>query len=258
VPASVNATPHHPTAQGEAFSTAREGLGTARSTKPTPRVVPWEKPVKKKRSLLMRLMRKVLGKKARPKHPSSPPLRLATATRQTWEQAGSTLGFSGTERWNHSPTAMQKLRIVTLGFGARGDREWSLNEGRIPNFRAVRVALGTVYNRVEGNRRASRNGRVPPETPTVTIRSFCIAVCPASRSPALPRSQPPTQSTVLCWSGALEPPPCLSFSRSPSLPTAHPVHCALLERGVGTTPLPLVPPLSLALSPPPTQPPTHR
>jgi hypothetical protein len=36
-------------------------------------------------------------------------------------------------------------------------REWSLNDGRIPNFRGLRSALGTGYNRVEGNRRASRN-----------------------------------------------------------------------------------------------------
>jgi hypothetical protein len=58
-------------------------------------------------------------------------------------------------------------------------REWSLNDGQIPNFRGVRVASGTGYNRVEGNRRASRNGPVsdpPPETPDVTIRNFCIAV----------------------------------------------------------------------------------
>jgi hypothetical protein len=62
---------------------------------------------------------------------------------------------------------------------ARGDRERSLNEGQIPNVRVVRVALGTGYHRVEGNRRASRNGRVsdlPPETATVTIRNFCVAV----------------------------------------------------------------------------------
>jgi hypothetical protein len=58
------------------------------------------------------------------------------------------------------------LRIVTLGF-----------EGHIPNVHGVRVHVGTGYNRVEGNRRASRNGRVsdlPPEIATVTIRNFCI------------------------------------------------------------------------------------
>jgi hypothetical protein len=61
---------------------------------------------------------------------------------------------------------------------ARGDRKWSLNDGQISNFRGVRVAPGTRYHRVEGNRRA-KNGLVsdlPPEIPTVTIRNFCIGV----------------------------------------------------------------------------------
>ena len=35
-----------------------------------------------------------------------------------------------------------------------------MNEGHIPNFRGVRVRASTGYNPVEGNRRASRNGRV--------------------------------------------------------------------------------------------------
>jgi hypothetical protein len=49
-----------------------------------------------------------------------------------------------------------------------GAREWSLNDGQISNTRVVRVALDTGYNPREGNRRASRNGRVsdlPPEIP---------------------------------------------------------------------------------------------
>jgi hypothetical protein len=74
--------------------------------------------------------------------------------------------------------AMQNMRIGGL---ARGDWKWSLNEEQIPNSRVVRVALGTCYHRVEGNRRASRNGRVsdlpPPEIPNVTIRNFVTAVC---------------------------------------------------------------------------------
>ena len=41
---------------------------------------------------------------------------------------------------------------------ARRDREWSLNDGQTPNPDVVRVALGTGYHRVEGNRRASRFG----------------------------------------------------------------------------------------------------
>jgi hypothetical protein len=51
--------------------------------------------------------------------------------------------------------------------------------GQIPNPNGVRVALGTGYPRVEGNRRASRNGPVsdlPPAIPKVTVRNFSIAV----------------------------------------------------------------------------------
>jgi hypothetical protein len=51
--------------------------------------------------------------------------------------------------------------------------EWTAEEvrpadGHTPNLRDLRVALGTGYHRVEGNRRASRNGRVsdlPPGIP---------------------------------------------------------------------------------------------
>jgi hypothetical protein len=60
-----------------------------------------------------------------------------------------------------------------------GDRKGSLNDGQVSNFCVVRVHVSTGYNRVEGNRRASRNGRVsdlPPEIPYVTIRNFCVAV----------------------------------------------------------------------------------
>ena len=64
----------------------------------------------------------------------------------------------------------KKLRIVTLGL-ARGDRKWPLNDGQIPHVRGVRAALGTGYNRVEGNRRASRNGRErPPTRKSLTLR----------------------------------------------------------------------------------------
>jgi hypothetical protein len=57
-----------------------------------------------------------------------------------------------------------------------GDRERSLNDGQIPNTRAVRVHVSTGYNRAEGNRRASRNGRVS-DLPRnrVTIRNCFIA-----------------------------------------------------------------------------------
>jgi hypothetical protein len=45
----------------------------------------------------------------------------------------------------------------------------SLNDGQIPNPNDVSVVSGTGYHRVEGNRRALRNGPVsdlPPEIPT--------------------------------------------------------------------------------------------
>jgi hypothetical protein len=67
---------------------------------------------------------------------------------------------------------------VANQFGT-GDRKWPSNDGQIPNSRVVRVHVSTGYNRVEGNRRASRNGLVsdlPPGIPHVTIRNFCIAV----------------------------------------------------------------------------------
>jgi hypothetical protein len=55
-----------------------------------------------------------------------------------------------------------------VGFGT-GDRKGSLYDRQIPNSRVVRVALGTGYNRVEGNRRASRNGRVSSSLPPKSL-----------------------------------------------------------------------------------------
>ena len=43
---------------------------------------------------------------------------------------------------------------------APGRQKMVLDDGKFSNFRGVRVALNTAYNRVEGNRRASRNGLV--------------------------------------------------------------------------------------------------
>ena len=72
-----------------------------------------------------------------------------------------------------------KSRIVSLRFGtARRDRECSLNDGQVPNRNAVRVAFSTWYHRVEGNRRASRNGPVsdrPPETLQSRFATFFAA-----------------------------------------------------------------------------------
>jgi hypothetical protein len=58
---------------------------------------------------------------------------------------------------------MQKSRIEPLGF-ARRDRKWPLNDGQTQNPNVVRVASG--FNRVERNRRASRNGPVSDRSPT--------------------------------------------------------------------------------------------
>jgi hypothetical protein len=52
----------------------------------------------------------------------------------------------------------------------------SLNDGRIPNFRGVRVHVSTGYNRAEGNRRALRNGRVSDLHPKSLRFAFCTAV----------------------------------------------------------------------------------
>jgi hypothetical protein len=84
----------------------------------------------------------------------------------------------------HLRTATQKSRNLglTLGISARRDREWSSNDEQIPNF-VVRVHMSTGDNRVEGNRRTSRNGSVsdlPPETPHVAIRNLSHRCTPCA------------------------------------------------------------------------------
>jgi hypothetical protein len=72
-----------------------------------------------------------------------------------------------------------------------GQQKWSSNEGQIPNTRGVRVHVSTGYHRVEGNRRASRNGRVsdlPPETLRSVLTSSCGCV------PSSPRTRVPPSS----------------------------------------------------------------
>jgi hypothetical protein len=58
---------------------------------------------------------------------------------------------------------------------ARRDREWSLNDGQIPHFCIARVHVTTGYNRVEGDRRASRNGAPLPPEESLAFRlvAFC-------------------------------------------------------------------------------------
>jgi hypothetical protein len=68
-------------------------------------------------------------------------------------------------------SAMQQLRIGRIG--------WPLNDGQIPNFRGVRVAHGTSYNPGEGNRRASRNGRVSSSPTPSRFATFSIATSSA-------------------------------------------------------------------------------
>jgi hypothetical protein len=96
---------------------------------------------------------------------------------------------------------MKNLRIVTQGL-ARRDREWSLNDGQIPIPNVVRVALGTGYHRVEGNRRASRNGpvSVPTRNPKSRFATFasllfmtpvCRECCCARRDDPPPAREEP-------------------------------------------------------------------
>jgi hypothetical protein len=94
----------------------------------------------------------------------------ARATLATDQVRGTTLALLRVSLdWS---TAMHKLRIVMLGTGlARGDRKWSLNDGHIPNTRVVRVHVSPGYNHGEGNRRASRNGRVRSPTRSTSRRS---------------------------------------------------------------------------------------
>jgi hypothetical protein len=82
------------------------------------------------------------------------------------------LGVEGGGRRGGGEHAQQ---VVTAGGGGGGhalgahakvthrhasDTNWPFNDGQIPNPDVVRVAPGTRYHRVEGNRRASRNGPV--------------------------------------------------------------------------------------------------
>jgi hypothetical protein len=93
----------------------------------------------------------------------------------------------------------ETLRIVDSQFrvGHGGDSERSLNDGQIPIPDVIRVALGTGYHRVEGSRRASRNGPVsdlPPETLTSRFATFpslylravlCVKMSPEGQVEAL-------------------------------------------------------------------------
>jgi hypothetical protein len=62
-----------------------------------------------------------------------------------------------------------KLRIVTSCL-AHDNIKCSLNDSQIINTRGVRVHVSPGYTRVEGNRRASRNGLVSVLPPELTFR----------------------------------------------------------------------------------------
>jgi hypothetical protein len=66
-------------------------------------------------------------------------------------------------------------RTIRVWQGAT-ENEWPLHKGKLPISRGVRVHVSAGYNRVEGNRRASRNGLVgdfPPKS--ITSRSLYAA-----------------------------------------------------------------------------------
>jgi hypothetical protein len=69
------------------------------------------------------------------------------------------------------PTAEEENLSSRSGWLARGDRKWSLKEAQRPNLRVVRVALGTGYNRGEGNRRP-RELISHPKSLTVRFATF--------------------------------------------------------------------------------------
>jgi hypothetical protein len=78
-------------------------------------------------------------------------------------------------------TAPKKLRN-------RNARKWPLSDGQIPNTRVVRVSTG--YNRVEGNRRASRSGLRVSASPTRNPSRSAPRAC-SSRSSRVPQGERP-------------------------------------------------------------------
>jgi hypothetical protein len=111
-------------------------------------------------------------------------------------------------------TAVHTLRIVTLGFGTRRDREWSLNDGQIPNPNVARVPLVRGYHRVEGNQRASRNGPTFHNWQAARRTAESWALRPAARSGGW---RPSSRSRV---SAAARHPPRRRGSPPPPRPPA--------------------------------------
>jgi hypothetical protein len=80
-----------------------------------------------------------------------------------------------------------------------------MNDGQIPNFRGVRVHVSTGYTRVDGNRRASRNGRVSDLHPNdfATFSPLYRRRLPPSRWGGPPRWLPHAPVNVRLWCGRL-------------------------------------------------------
>jgi hypothetical protein len=88
--------------------------------------------------------------------------------------------YTGGARENGAHSEMKRKCESNDSGLARGDRNWPLHDGQTPAYRGVRVALGTCYNTVEGNRRASRNGRVsssPTRNPCRYDSHFFASLC---------------------------------------------------------------------------------
>jgi hypothetical protein len=123
---------------------------------------------------------------------------------------------------------------------ARSDRKRSLNDGQNPNVRVVRVHASKCYHRVEGNRWASRNGRVSdlPETPHV---AYLPPAAPGPPSPETPRNPTRGVPTSCCsWASQREPPPPASaFSASQSSSSASALSAAWYARAVAASSCPL-------------------
>jgi hypothetical protein len=88
-----------------------------------------------------------------------------------------------------------------LGFGTGRQKEWSLSDGKIPNVRGVREALGTGYNPGDWTRRAWRNGRVLISHP---IRNFCSSVLWMQVGTDAPPEELQQQRMVLAQANELE------------------------------------------------------
>jgi hypothetical protein len=87
------------------------------------------------------------------------------------------------------PSARHSPILHTDNSSACSQGRSSTVHGQIPNFRDARVHVCTGYNIVEGNRRASRNGRVSPNSLTsrfakrhdsrpflIAVRGWCVQV----------------------------------------------------------------------------------